>query len=74
MLVDLTNDIGETTNLLEEHPEIVKDLESAAADCREDLGDGEPGNSFDEPLAELTRPGRNIRPCGYEKDPQPLVL
>ena len=38
------------------------------------LGDGEPGNSFEEPLAELTRPGRNIRPCGYEKDPQPLAL
>ena len=74
MLVDLSNDIGETTNLVDKHLEIVTDLEALAENCREDLGDGEPGNTFDEPLAKLTRPGRNIRPCGYEEDPKPLVL
>jgi len=39
-LFDLQNDIGETTDVLEQHPEIVKRLQGAADAIRADLGDG----------------------------------
>jgi arylsulfatase A-like enzyme len=38
-LFDLENDIGETTNVADEHPEIVKRIEELANKMREDLGD-----------------------------------
>jgi hypothetical protein len=39
-LFDLESDIGETTNLAGEYPEVVKRLEAAAERMRADLGDG----------------------------------
>lgn len=38
-LYDLKNDIGETTNLAEKHPEIVKELQQLAEAARNDIGD-----------------------------------
>jgi arylsulfatase A-like enzyme len=39
-LFDLESDIGETTNLAGEYPEVVKRLEAAEERMRADLGDG----------------------------------
>lgn len=39
-LFDLENDIGETTNLADEHPEVVQRLRAYATKMREQLGDG----------------------------------
>ena len=52
-LYDLENDIGETTDLALQHPEVVQRLESLAESAREDLGDSRTG-----------RLGKNIRPPG----------
>jgi hypothetical protein len=38
-LYDVQADIGETTNLAAQHPEVVKRLEALAERAREDLGD-----------------------------------
>ena len=38
-LYDMTNDIGETTDVAPKHPEIVKQLEAEAEKARADLGD-----------------------------------
>ena len=38
-LVDLENDIGETTNVADSHPKVVKRLLALAESMREDLGD-----------------------------------
>lgn len=38
-LIDLDNDIGETTNVAGQHPKIVKRLQSLAKSMRNDLGD-----------------------------------
>jgi arylsulfatase A-like enzyme len=38
-LFDLEQDIGETTNLAEKHPEVVKRLQALADEMRKDLGD-----------------------------------
>ncbi len=38
-LYDLEGDVGETTNVVGQHPEIVKRLEALAERCRADLGD-----------------------------------
>lgn len=52
-LYDLEADIGETTNLADKHPEVVKQLMVFVERAREDLGDS------------LTkREGKNIRPAG----------
>lgn len=52
-LFDLEKDIGETTNLADKHPEVVKELMVFVERVREDLGDS------------LTqRKGKNIRPAG----------
>jgi len=52
-LYNLETDIGETTNVAEQHPEVVKRLEALAEKAREDLGD------------KLTkRKGKNVRPHG----------
>lgn len=52
-LYDLEADIGETTNLADKHPEVVKQLMVFVERAREDLGDS------------LTkREGKNVRPAG----------
>jgi len=51
-LFDLENDIGETTNVAERYPEVVKRLQELAEIAREDLGDsltGRKGKSVREP-------------------------
>jgi len=50
-LYDLVNDIGETTDVSAEHPEVVKRLQDAADAIRADLGEG---NNF----------GPGVRPAG----------
>ena len=60
-LYDLEADLGETTNLAEKHPEIVRRLTGYAERARNDLGD-------------LGRPGKNQRPAGMVDDPKPRVL
>jgi arylsulfatase len=56
-LYDLQNDVGETTNIAEKHPEIVKRLEAFAETLREDLGD-----------ALTHRTGKGVREPGRLKD------
>lgn len=56
-LYDLKNDIGETTNLVEKHPEIVARLQAYAEQARQELGDT---------LTE--RKGSNIRKSGRFND------
>jgi arylsulfatase A-like enzyme len=52
-LFDLEQDIGETTNVADRHPDVVKQLLEYAERAREDLGDS------------LTdRVGKNVRPAG----------
>lgn len=52
-LYDLTNDVGETKNLIHEHPEIVERLKRLADEARKELGDT------------LTKvKGQGIRPAG----------
>jgi len=58
-LYDLIEDPKETTNLAEKRPQIVERLLKLAAQARRDLGD-------------LNQPGRNQRPRGEVKDPEPL--
>jgi arylsulfatase A-like enzyme len=53
-LYDLEVDVGETRNLVDEHPEVVAQLEALAEQAREDLGD-----------SAVDRPGRNRRPAGF---------
>lgn len=52
-LFDLANDIGETKNVADANPEVVKRLETLADQCREDLGD-----------SAGKRPGKNVREPG----------
>jgi arylsulfatase A len=56
-LFDLDNDVGETTNVAGQHPDVVKRLEELAAECREDLGD-----------SQTKREGKNVRPPGMIAD------
>ncbi|MBX6312300.1 MAG: sulfatase [Isosphaeraceae bacterium] len=52
-LYNLKDDSGETTDLAEQHPEIVRSLQAIAAEARADLGDA------------LTNvPPKNVRPSG----------
>lgn len=52
-LFDLSADIGETTNLAEQHPEVVRQIDMMAEVYRQELGDS------------LTnRVGQNVRPVG----------
>ncbi len=52
-LYDLKNDVGETTNVAEQHPDVVARLQKIAEEAREDLGDKLTG-----------RTGKNLRPAG----------
>ncbi|MBT4497014.1 MAG: sulfatase [Gemmatimonadetes bacterium] len=61
-LYNLEEDIGETTNLYDQHPEVVAELSARADRCREDLGCQATGIE-----------GRNIRRPGRVEDPHPLT-
>ena len=56
----METDIGETINLVAEHPEVVERLQRIAAEARADLGDtGQPGPGV--------RPPRKVAPPIGEK-------
>ena len=59
-LYDLEKDIGETTDVAAQNPDVVKRLLGPIEACREDLGDG-------------NKPGKNCRPVGYYKDAKTLT-
>jgi arylsulfatase A len=61
-LYNLFLDIGETNNVYDEHPEVVKTLEAYAERCREDLGD-EAAN----------REGEHCREIGRVENPDTLT-
>jgi arylsulfatase A-like enzyme len=60
-LYDLQDDIGETTNVADKHPDVVKRLLALAEKAREDLGDTD-------------RKGKNQRPAGWVDNPKPMLL
>jgi arylsulfatase A len=60
-LYDLENDIGETINLFDEHPEVVSALSAKLDACRKDIGD-----------KAMEIKGENIRPAGQVSDPKVL--
>ncbi len=60
-LYDLANDIGETTNVASEHPEVVQRLKQLAERARQDLGD-------------RNRPGAHQRPVGRSEPPRAQLL
>jgi len=60
-LYDLQADLGETRNLAQEHPQVVKRLLAWAEQARAELGD-------------LDRPGQNQRPAGFIANPTPRVI
>ena len=61
LLIDLSNDISENTNLAKQHPEVVDRLMAIADSARADLG-------------EYDQPGRRQRKPGYVEAPQPLLM
>ncbi|MDA1258313.1 MAG: sulfatase [Chloroflexi bacterium] len=61
-LFDLESDIGETTNVYDNHPDVVAELSALAAACREDIGDEATGVV-----------GKNIRPAGRVDNPDTLT-
>lgn len=61
-LYDLDADVGETQNLYDSHPEVVKALQEALSACRQDIGDEATGVV-----------GRHIRPIGRVENPDTLT-
>lgn len=61
-LYDLENDIGETTNLYDQHPNVVSELEQLLEECRNDLGDETKGVQ-----------GKNVRAIGRVENPDTLT-
>ena len=59
-LYDLETDIGETTDVAAQHPEVVAQLEALAERAREDLGD-----------AVTKRAGKGVREPGRLPEPAP---
>ena len=62
MLVDLEADIGETTDVSGDHPDVVAELNAYAERCRQDLGDETAGIE-----------GTGCRTAGWVDDPQFLT-
>lgn len=60
LLFNLDHDIGETTDVAAEHPDVVNRLQTLVKKIDEDLGIGK-------------RRGPGIRPCGRVKEPAPLI-
>ena len=60
-LYDLEADIGETNNVADRHPDVVKRLLALAEKARNDLGD-------------VDRKGKNQRPAGLVVTPKPLLF
>jgi arylsulfatase A-like enzyme len=60
-LYNLAEDIAESRNVANAHPEIVNRLLDLAQGARQDLGD-------------LNKPGQHQRPAGWVDNPQPLLL
>jgi len=63
LLYNLQSDVGETRNVIDEHPDIAARLEKLIDACREDLGDAMTGVE-----------GKNRRPAGHVDNPQPLAV
>ncbi len=61
-LFNLREDIGETINLADKHPEVVAQLDAAAECYRRALGD-----------RRLNREGNEVRPAGICRNPRPLT-
>ncbi|MBS3762602.1 MAG: sulfatase [Planctomycetes bacterium] len=61
-LYDLREDIGETTNVAEDNPEIVRKLMDEVENAREDLGD-----------AVVDEEGANCRPAAFVEDAEVLA-
>ena len=61
-LYDLESDVGETNNLYDRRPDVVKALEAEIQACREDIGDKAVGSE-----------GANCRPIGAVENPEPLT-
>jgi len=61
-LYDLEADIGETNNVYDQNPDIVKALSAKAEACRKDIGDSAVGIE-----------GENVRPAGRVDDPNTLT-
>lgn len=61
-LYDLREDPSESTNAIDEHPEVVECLRLLAEECREDIGDAASGMH-----------GANVRPIGTASNPDTLT-
>jgi len=61
-LYNLAEDVGETTNVIDKHPDVVKRLDAMADECRRDLGDALKGVK-----------GEGRREAGKVDDPKPLT-
>ncbi len=62
-LYDLVNDPSETTNIIDQHPNVVARLEELAELARISMGD-----------ARLKREGNDVRPIGRVENPKPLTV
>ena len=62
-LYNLRDDIGESTNVYDQHPELVAEMEAKAQRLREDIGDSATGVE-----------GANRRPNGLVENPKPLTV
>jgi len=61
-LYNLSEDIGETKNIYDEHPDIVTQIMKKVEACRKDMGDAVTGVR-----------GMNVRPIGRVSNPKPLT-
>lgn len=61
-LYNLDDDVAESGNVYEAHPDVVSLLEEKLAECRADLGDEAAGEQ-----------GSGCRPCGVVSDPKELT-